>query len=41
MSWEPGGESAESESESLALLIACFVVLAAGILAAACYRRRG
>lgn len=40
MSWEPGGESVESESESLALLIACFVVLAAGILAAALYRRR-
>ncbi len=42
MPWQQGTEStAAAEPESLVLLIACVGVLAAGILAAALYRRRG
>ena len=41
MPWQQGTEStAAAEPESLVLLIACVGVLAAGILAAALYRRR-
>ena len=42
MPWQQGTENAAAaEPESVALLIACVAVLAAGILAAALYRRRG